>query len=56
MGSETCQCTKRVFKHSRKHGPKSLSKTYMKAESKEATNVESSKGGKKHETNKKAFV
>jgi hypothetical protein len=34
MESETYQCTKRAFGHSREPRPKSLLKTYMKVKSK----------------------
>jgi hypothetical protein len=52
-GVKLANSPKKVFKHSRKYGPKSLSKIYMKAESKQATSVESSEGGRKHETIRK---
>jgi uncharacterized SAM-dependent methyltransferase len=35
MGSETCQHTKRAFRHLRELGPKSILKTYMRDELKE---------------------
>jgi hypothetical protein len=37
MRSETYSHTKKAFGHSRELGPKSLLKTYMKVESKEAS-------------------
>lgn len=36
-GSETYRCTKGAFEHSRKPGPKSVSKTFMKVELKETS-------------------
>jgi hypothetical protein len=37
MGSETYRCTKGAFEHSRKLGPKSFSKTFMRVELKETS-------------------
>jgi len=39
MGSKTYRCAKRAFEHSRKHGPKSFSKTFMRVEFKETSHL-----------------
>jgi len=39
MGSETYRCTKGAFEHSRKHGLKSFSKTFMRVKFKETSHL-----------------
>jgi len=39
IGSETYQGTKGAFEHSRKHGPKSFLKTFMRVKFKETSHL-----------------
>jgi hypothetical protein len=55
MGSTTFRCTKGASRNSKKLGPKSLLKTYMRVELKKTSWCGSSRVARKHKAKKKVL-